>query len=124
MLAKRMAERHTSSVDSGARKVKVTISVSSDLLRRLDARRKKGKQSRSAAIEAAIAAEERSERKRKLDEEIRAYYAEPESAEDAALSLALTKMAARTWAQSDIADDDFSDWPTAPAAAKPRRKRK
>ena len=121
MLAKRMGARHTSPVGSGARKVKVTISVSSDLLRRLDARRKKGKQSRSAAIEAAIAAEERAERKRQLDEEIRAYYAEPESPEDVAMSQALTRMAIQALAQSDAADDDFSGWP---GAKPPKRKRK
>ncbi|HEY2029133.1 MAG TPA: ribbon-helix-helix protein, CopG family [Myxococcales bacterium] len=103
----------------------MTISVSSDLLRRLDARRKKGKQSRSAAIEAAIAADDRAERKRKLDEEIRAYYAEPESAEDVAMSKALTRMAIQALAQSEAGDDDFSDSPGISAAAKPsKRKRK
>jgi metal-responsive CopG/Arc/MetJ family transcriptional regulator len=110
-------------VDRGARKVKVTISVSSDLLRRLDARRKKGKQSRSAAIEAAIAAEDRAERKRQLDEEIRAYYAQPEPEEDAALSLALSNASIHALAQSEAGDDDFSDWPGSSAAAKPPKRK-
>jgi len=110
-------------MDPGARKVKVTVSLSSDLLRRLDARRKKGKQSRSAAIEAAIAAEDRAERKRQLDEEIDAYYAQPEPEEDVAFSIALSKASMQAVARSG-ADDDFSDWPGASNTKPLKRKRK
>ena len=124
MLARGMTKGHTPFMDRGARKVKVTVSLSSDLLRRLDSRRKKEKQSRSAAIEAAIAAEDRAERKRQLDEEIIAYYAQPESAEDVAFSLALSKASIQALARSEAGDDDFSDWPGASVAKPRQRKRK
>lgn len=103
MLANRMTASHTSSMERGARKVKVTVSLSSDLLRRLDSRRKKGKQSRSAAIEAAIAAEDRAERKRQLEEEIRAYYAEGDPEGDA-----ISKWMGQAMKKIDFDDDGGS----------------
>jgi metal-responsive CopG/Arc/MetJ family transcriptional regulator len=96
-------------MEKGERKVKVTISVSSDLLRRLD-RRRKGRLSRSAAIEAAIDESDRAARRKELEEEIRAYYSVPPTAEETAMSKALGRLAAQAWAQSDAKDDDFNDW--------------
>jgi hypothetical protein len=57
-----------------ARKVKVTVSISSGALKALDQRRGR-KLSRSAAIEADIEERNRAARQRALEEEVRAYYA-------------------------------------------------
>jgi hypothetical protein len=58
----------------GARKVKVTLSLSSKALKGLDQRRGR-KLSRSAAIEADIEESNKAARQRALEEEVRAYYA-------------------------------------------------
>jgi hypothetical protein len=100
-----------------ARKVKVTVSLSSSALKALDQRRGR-KLSRSAAIEADIEGSNKAARQRALDEEIRAYYSVPPTKEDEELSDWLHRASAQALAHSEAADDDFSDW------EKPKRKRK
>jgi metal-responsive CopG/Arc/MetJ family transcriptional regulator len=100
-----------------ARKVKVTLSISSSVLKTLDQRRGR-KTSRSAAVEADIEDGNRAARQRALDEEIIAYYSVPPTEEEKELSKFLHRAAAQAMARSEAADDDFSGW------EQPKRKRK
>ena len=96
-----------------ARKVKVTISLSSSALKALDQRRGR-RLSRSAAIEADIEEGNRAARQRALDEEIRAYYSVPPTREEEELSRESSRRTLESWARSELANDDWE----------PKRKRK
>ena len=76
------------------KRVRVTLSVSGETLRRIDAGRAKGT-SRSAAIEALLRAWLREQDRKELEEEVRAYYARPQTADEISLSRGLAKATRR-----------------------------
>jgi hypothetical protein len=101
-----------------ARKVKVTLSLSSKALKGLDLRRGR-KLSRSAAIEADIEESNRAARQRAHEEEVRAYYSKPPTKDEEELSKFLSRASHLAWSRNpDLAGDDFSGW------EQPKRKRK
>jgi metal-responsive CopG/Arc/MetJ family transcriptional regulator len=79
-------------MEKGSRRVKLTLSLSSDLVRRIEKHRRKG-MSRSAVFEQMLEESEGAARKRELDAEIEAYYAVPSNAEEKALSRVLSRRA-------------------------------
>jgi hypothetical protein len=111
---------NTEGMNRGSRRVKLTVSLSSDLVRRIDGRRKKGT-SRSAMFEQMLEESERAARKAALREELRAYYAVPETPEERAMSIAGARRSAEAMGSNpDFAADDFSGWKK--PARKARRK--
>lgn len=78
-------------MNKGTRRVKLTLSLSSDLVRRIEKRRGKGV-SRSRMVEQMLEESERAARKRALDEEITAYYAKGDP-EGEAISRAAARLA-------------------------------
>jgi hypothetical protein len=74
------------------KRVRVTLSVSEETMQRLDSRRKKG-MSRSAAAELMLWEGIKELERRELDEEIRAYYAKPQTADELSLTKGLGKVA-------------------------------
>jgi metal-responsive CopG/Arc/MetJ family transcriptional regulator len=103
-------------MDKGSRRVKLTVSLSSDLVKRIEKRRKKGV-SRSEMFEQMLEESDRAARKRALDEEIEAYYSVPPTAEEQALSRELSRLTMDAWARNSP-DDDFGE----PPVKAPRRK--
>ena len=69
----------------------MTVSLSADLVRRLDKERRKGTP-RSRILEAWIEERDKLRRQRDLEKEVRAYYAVPPTKEEEALSNALSKL--------------------------------
>lgn len=82
------------------RRVRVTLSLSADWVRRIDKSRK-GKTPRSRAVEALLEEGELLRKQRDLDEEIRAYYAVPPTKEEEALSKALSRLAIKNFARNE-----------------------
>jgi metal-responsive CopG/Arc/MetJ family transcriptional regulator len=74
------------------KRVRLTVSLSADLVRRIDRGRKRGTP-RSRVVEELLEEAEQQRARLDLDREIRAYYAQPESAEEEALSRALSRLA-------------------------------
>jgi hypothetical protein len=104
-----MTAGNTKRMDKGSRRVKLTVSLSSDLLRRIEKRRGKGV-SRSAMFEQMLEESDRAARREALREELRAYYSAPETEEEKAVSLALYRAGVAAMASSEFANDDFSAW--------------
>jgi metal-responsive CopG/Arc/MetJ family transcriptional regulator len=104
-------------MDKGSRRVKLTVSLSSDLVKRIEKRRKKGV-SRSQVFEQMLSEGERAVRQRELEEEVRAYYSVPPTEEEKELSRFLSRASELAWTRNEAAGDDFSGW------GAPKRKRK
>jgi metal-responsive CopG/Arc/MetJ family transcriptional regulator len=77
-------------MEKGSRRVKLTVSLSSDLVKRIEKRRKKGV-SRSEMFEQMLTEGDRAARQRELEEEVRAYYAAGDPEGDA-ISQSYAKM--------------------------------
>jgi len=76
------------------KRIRVTLSVSVETLRWLDSLRKKG-MSRSAATEMVLWEAARERERRELEEEVRVYYAKPQTADELSLTKGLGKVARR-----------------------------
>jgi len=87
--------------------VRWTVSLKIDSARTVETRRRREGLSRSAMVDRMITESERERFKRELQEETRAYYSRPRTADEEALSLALHEIAKRTLAASDIAEDEW-----------------
>ncbi len=73
-------------------RVRITVSLPADLVRRIDKSRKKGV-SRSRQFEERLEEGARLAEQRALEEEVRAYYAVPPTAEEKAFTKALGRIA-------------------------------
>jgi metal-responsive CopG/Arc/MetJ family transcriptional regulator len=75
-----------------SKRVRLTVSLPADLVRRIDSGRRRG-QARSRAVEEMLEEAERRRAQAELDEEIRAYYAVPPTPEEEEFTRALGRIA-------------------------------
>ena len=83
-----------------SRRVRITVSLSADLVRRLDQGRRKGIP-RSRLLEEWIEDRDKLRRQRELEEEVRAYYAVPPTKEEKEMSKALHRLASKALVRSE-----------------------